>query len=194
MLVRRLALGALLVAQLSCGDSGQMAGKPAVGIKPVDPITFVFHNATSAPVFVDWSSHKAPLQLLRDNAQMRIDPGCAPLCKDTCACLACPTPEQKVLRIGPGEELKVVWDATHYLLRACEDAASCSCAEPWPATAGKYVVKLAASTGVIGGTPDTADPRVLNGAKIDPVAPICEGTSPFQLVGAALVSTPFNCP
>jgi hypothetical protein len=191
--VRGLALGLVLLAQFACGDSGQMAGKPSVGIHPVDPITFVFHNATANPIFVDWSAGKAPLRVLRDEVDLRIDPGCAPLCKDACACLACPTPEHKVLRIGPDEELKVVWDATHFLLHPCEEAASCSCAESWPATAGKYRTRLAASTAVTGGTPDPTDPRVLNGAQIDPTAATCGATAVFQLVGTTQLSLPFEC-
>jgi hypothetical protein len=191
--LRGLVLVAPVAAMLACGDSEGGKGKPDVQIQPVAPLNFVFHNATGSPVYVDWSANKAPLRVLRDDVDLLLGPGCSPLCKDNCACLACPAPELKVLRIGPGDKLQVTWEALHFLLHTCAEAASCSCAEPWPVTAGKYLVRLDGSTRVKGGTPNPSDPDMMDGAEIDPQAPACVASVVFDLVGAAELTIPIEC-
>jgi hypothetical protein len=177
----------------ACGESGARAGRPDVVIGPVAPITFVFHNGTGSNVYVSWAAGRAPIHVLRDAKELTIDPACAPLCESACACLACPAPEQKVMRVEPGADLKVVWEATLFRFQKCDQAPGCTCAESWPATAGSYQVSLAASAGVIGGEPDTADPRILKNATIDQAAATCAAGTDFELVGASEFRMLFEC-
>jgi hypothetical protein len=190
-----LSAGALAAALhvTGCGDKVVRAGRPDVDIGPVAPLTFVFHNGTEKPLYVSWDSMRAPIQVMRDANVLRIDPGCSPACEPSCTCKACPEPKMDVMRVDPGSDLKVTWEATRYELHSCGADAACSCAEPWPATAGHYKVSLTASEGVLGGAPDAVDPHLLHNAEVDPSAATCTAGVGFELLGGAEITAPFQC-
>lgn len=197
--ISRGSVGAVAIAAAmggmtpGCGEKVPQGGRPDVAIVPVAPITFVFHNSTGSAVYVDWVGMRAPMRVLRDHKELRTHPGCDPLCASQCACLACPTPAHRVLRLDDGAELRMEWEATVYELHKCAADPACSCVEPWPATAGAYAVSLAGAAGVIGGVPDPVDSRILNEATLDSAAPGCQASADFELVGAAEVKVQFTC-
>ncbi len=182
-----------IVSTVSCGELDGSTDRPDVTIAPVAPMQFVFHNTSASPLYVDWSAGRAPVRILRDGTELAVDTGCAPLCHQTCGCMACAAPEHRVLKIDPGAHIQLEWTPVHHVFHSCQDSPACSCAEPWPVTAGTYAVHLAAAKAVKGGTPSLSDPGMLDGADPDWSAATCLASTDFVLEGGAKVAVAFNC-
>jgi hypothetical protein len=186
-----LAVGAMLVC---CGEQKDGPERPGITIHAVSPLAFTFHNGTGADLYLDWAAPESSLHVLRDEAELLIDPGCAQGCEQPCVCGPCPQPPAKVVRVESGEDITLEWDATHFVKRSCDAGAGCKCVQPWPATAGSYRARVVGWRAVLGGVPSATDPRVLEGAVVDQSSGSCEATATFELVGGAHLTVPFACP